>query len=164
MMAELVAFSFTVLTIVGLQWRSTKLETSSATSAEKERLEGGCHCKRVRWQVTTPMRLVVWVCNCSICQMKRNDHVVVPKESFKLLAGQDDLTTYTFNTGVAKHIFCKHCGVQSFYRPRSNPDGVGITFTCIDDYQIRPHRFDFFNGEKWEEFIAKSGIARYSES
>ena len=42
------------------------------------------------------------------------------------MQGQDKLTTYTFNTGKAKHTFCSICGVQSFYTPRSNPDGRGM--------------------------------------
>jgi hypothetical protein len=41
-------------------------------------------------------------------------HLIVPPERFELLSGKDDLTTYTFNTGVAKHTFCKHCGIHPF--------------------------------------------------
>lgn len=49
--------------------------------------------------------------------------------TFLSFQGLDNLTTYTFNTHVAQHTFCKTCGVQSFYTPRSNPDGYGTTFT-----------------------------------
>lgn len=69
-----------------------------------------------------------WVlvfCSCSVCHMKQNIHFIVPNHHFKLTKGSDKLTTYTFNTHQAKHTFCSICGVQSFYTPRSNPDGKG---------------------------------------
>lgn len=59
----------------------------------------------------------------SICALKRNVHCIVPEKDFELLEGRDNLSTYTFNTNVAKHTFCKTCGVVPFYRPRSNPEG-----------------------------------------
>ena len=163
MIEDILGFSLIVVTMVGLQVRYARLETSVMNS-DQQVLEGGCHCRKVRWRIMAPRRLVVWECNCSICEMKRNDHVVVPEENFKLTSGDDALTTYTFNTGVAKHIFCKYCGVQSFYRPRSNPDGVGITFRCIDNYSECSHRFEHFNGVGWEQFIEQSGISKYSKS
>ena len=95
--------------------------------------------------------------------MKRNLHVVVPEDKFKILEGEDLLTTYTFNTGVAKHTFCKVCGVQPFYRPRSNPDGVGVTVHCITSDTISSLETRFFDGERWEDFIDKSGIQEFSK-
>ena len=58
--------------------------------------------------------------------MKQNLHIIVKNSKFNLLKGQDKITTYTFNTGRAKHTFCSVCGCQSFYSPRSHPDGKGI--------------------------------------
>ena len=81
---------------------------------------------------------------------------------FTLRTGEDMLTEYVFNTKIAKHMFCKVCGVQSYYRPRSNPDGVAITFTCLKDYKIIRHRIKHFNGQQWENFISKSGIQKFS--
>ncbi|XP_047235299.1 centromere protein V isoform X1 [Girardinichthys multiradiatus] len=88
---------------------------------------GGCHCGAVRFEVWSSPDLHVFHCNCSICTKKQNHHFIVPKSRFTLLQGVDNLTTYTFNTHVAKHTFCRTCGVQSFYTPRSNPDGYGTT-------------------------------------
>lgn len=53
--------------------------------------------------------------------MKRNVHAIIPEADFECTRGKDVLQQYTFNTGVAKHLFCKRCGVTPFYRPRSNP-------------------------------------------
>src|SRR6516164_4190343 len=73
--------------------------------------EGGCHCERVRFRVTADLSTVT-ICNCSICTKKGIVHLIVPQEQFELLCGKDDLTSYTFNTGVAKHTFClRHSSV-----------------------------------------------------
>lgn len=134
-------------------------------SKEKEvSLIGGCHCKAVEFQVLTSPDLVVWKCNCSICNMKQNYHFIVPKPKFKLLKGEDQLTIYQFNTKVAKHYFCKICGVQSFYSPRSNPDGYAITYNCIRNKELCSSiKIEEFNGENWEETIKGSEIIKYSK-
>ncbi|EYC40048.1 hypothetical protein Y032_0631g858 [Ancylostoma ceylanicum] len=86
---------------------------------------GSCHCGAVKWTLHAPEILECIKCNCSICRKKSNDHYIVTKDRFTLLQGEEQLTTYTFNTHQAKHRFCSICGVQSFYMPRSNPDCIG---------------------------------------
>jgi hypothetical protein len=93
---------------------------------------GGCHCARVRFEVIAPPALQVSECNCSICSKSGYLHLIVPADRFRLLSGEDVLTTYTFNTGIAKHRFCSVCGVKSFYVPRSHPDGFSVNSRCID--------------------------------
>jgi hypothetical protein len=111
---------------------------------------GGCHCGRVRFEVETPVRIEVAQCNCSICAKAAYLHLIVPKDRFRLLAGRDDLTTYTFNTGVAQHTFCKHCGVKSFYVPRSHPEGVSVNARCLDDVGVESMTVRPFDGRNWE--------------
>ena len=93
---------------------------------------GGCHCGRVRFEVDAPAAPEVLDCNCSVCRMTGFLHLIVPATRFRLLSGAEDLVQYTFNTGVAKHRFCRHCGIKSFYIPRSHPDGVDINAHCLD--------------------------------
>ena len=114
---------------------------------------GGCHCGKVRFTVIAPSHnLLVYECNCSICTKKQNKHFIVPQSQFTLLEdSQAYLSTYKFNTEQAEHIFCKVCGVQSFYRPRSNPDGYGIMPHCIDSQTILSIKNMFFDGENWEQ-------------
>jgi len=69
--------------------------------------------------------------------------------------GADDLTTYTFNTHQAKHTFCKICGVQSFYTPRSNPDGYGIAPHCLDKGTVTEVSIEEYDGKNWEQAMAK---------
>jgi hypothetical protein len=119
---------------------------------------GGCHCGRVRFEVLAPARITVSECDCSICSKLGFLHLIVPAEQFKLLSGSDALTTYTFNTGVAKHYFCSTCGVKSFYVPRSHPDGISVNARCIDDGSIESMAIKPFNGRDWEK-----GRAAYDE-
>jgi ribosomal protein S18 acetylase RimI-like enzyme len=93
---------------------------------------GGCHCRRVRFEVLAPATLDVLDCNCSICRMTGFLHLIVPASRFRLLSGQEDLAEYAFNTGTARHLFCRHCGIKSFYVPRSHPDGFDVNARCLD--------------------------------
>lgn len=77
-------------------------------------------------------------------------HLIVPKSRFRLLAGEDDLETYTFNTGVAQHRFCRVCGIKSFYVPRSNPNGISINVRCLDPGTIESVTVAHFDGRHWE--------------
>lgn len=111
---------------------------------------GGCHCRAVRFEVSLPKTIDVLDCNCSICAMSGNIHLIVPASRFKLLSKPDAQTEYTFNTGAAKHRFCRVCGVKSFYIPRSNPDGFAVTYRCIDNWQDLDVTITRFDGQDWE--------------
>ncbi len=111
---------------------------------------GGCHCGEVRFEVTAPSRLSVVNCNCSICSKSGYLHLIVPKSRFRLLNGEATLTTYTFNTGVAKHLFCSVCGIKSFYVPRSHPDGYSVNARCLDAGTVEALEIEPFNGREWE--------------
>ena len=114
---------------------------------------GGCHCGRVRYEVRAPARIEVTRCNCSICRMSGYLHLIVPKADFRLVSGQDDLTSYSFNTGTAQHLFCSHCGVKSFYIPRSHPDGVSVNARCLDPGTVEGQEVRDFDGANWEQNI-----------
>ena len=123
---------------------------------------GGCHCGRVRFEVTAPARITVSECNCSICSKSGYLHLVVPAERFKLLAGADSLTIYTFNTGTAKHLFCKVCGIKSFYVPRSHPDGFSVNARCLDSGTVEEMSVRQTNGREWEKTYPK-GRGEYTD-
>ena len=117
--------------------------------------KGGCHCGRVRFEVEAPATVEATECNCSICAMTGYLHLIVPKEDFRLIQGEGDLSTYTFNTGVARHHFCSHCGIKSFYVPRSHPDGISVNLRCIDPGTLDNVRLTAFDGQNWEQNISK---------
>lgn len=114
--------------------------------------EGGCHCGRIRFRVRAS-KLEALDCNCSICAKKGLLHLIVPKEDFELLSGAGELSTYTFGTGVAKHTFCRVCGVQPFYTPRSHPDGVDVNVRCLDGDALARFTVVPFDGQRWEENV-----------
>ncbi len=93
---------------------------------------GGCHCGRVRFTAKLSGKLRPRRCNCSICSMKGAVMVDVPLEELTVTKGQDSLSVYTFNTGVAKHHFCQVCGIHCFHQTRSDPDKYGINVACLD--------------------------------
>jgi hypothetical protein len=119
-----------------------------------ETMEGGCHCGRVRFRVTADLERVTY-CNCSVCSMKGFLHLIVPQDRFELISGKDDLTTYQFNTGVAKHTFCKHCGMHPFYVPRSDPDKIDVNVRCLDGVDVGAVSVKTFDGRNWEAAMEK---------
>lgn len=125
---------------------------------------GGCHCRNVKWQVQAPKRVVAWECNCSDCSMRVNTNFVVPAARFELLGDSEKfLTTYTFGTHTAKHTFCKVCGITSFFYPRSNPDGVAVTFKCVDPGTLIHVEVKCYDGKNWERSHSQTGIASCSK-
>lgn len=112
---------------------------------------GGCHCGGVAFEVDAPARIAASECNCSICSMTGFLHLIVPASRFRLLRGTELLETYTFNTGTAKHLFCRRCGIKSFYVPRSNPDGYSVNVRCLDHSTITGVEVTPFDGQNWEK-------------
>ena len=112
--------------------------------------EGGCHCGRVRFRVTAQITGIS-ECNCSMCAKKGFLHLIVPPERFELLSGQDDLTTYEFNTRIAKHTFCRYCGIHSFYVPRSDPDKIDVNVRCLEGVDLSSVQVTQFDGRNWEK-------------
>ncbi|MEN0038810.1 MAG: GFA family protein [Cellvibrio sp.] len=112
--------------------------------------QGSCHCGAIKFEVEAADDVEVENCNCSICSMTGFLHLIVPLRDFRLISGEDNLTTYTFNTGVAKHKFCKTCGIKPFYVPRSNPDGMDINLRCITP-QPKSIKVVNFDGQNWEQ-------------
>lgn len=112
---------------------------------------GGCHCARVRFEFMAEENILVSECNCSICSKSGYLGLTVPRSRFTLLQGEDCLSTYTFNTGVARHLFCRYCGVKSFYIPRSHPEGYNINVRCVDPGTVKNMQVRPFNGQEWEK-------------
>ena len=111
---------------------------------------GGCHCKRVRFEVAAPADIEVEECNCSICAMSGFLHLIVPAERFRLISGGDVLSSYRFNTGAAQHLFCRIRGIKSFYVPRSHPDGFSVNARCLDEGTVRSTTVTPIDGRNWE--------------
>lgn len=115
--------------------------------------KGACHCGAVQFEVDAPAKVTLLDCNCSVCFIVGFIHLIVPLERFRLLAGEDMLTTYRFNTGVAQHTFCGKCGVKPFYVPRSHPNGKSVNVRCMDQSEFEEVTIEPFDGRHWEQNI-----------
>jgi len=91
-----------------------------------------CHCGSVQLDVETDLSIVKQ-CNCSMCKRKNAKMNILPKDSIKLIHGEENLSLYQFGTKVAKHYFCKKCGIYTHHYRKSDPNGIGINIGCIDE-------------------------------
>lgn len=115
--------------------------------------KGGCHCGTVRFELEAPESPDAYTCTCSMCSKTGFVHLFATKAEFRITSGEDNLAEYRFNTGVARHLFCKTCGVKAFYVPRSHPDGWSVNVNCIDDGTIETLNMTQFDGANWEKNI-----------
>lgn len=116
---------------------------------------GGCHCKQIQFEVLGEENIQILNCTCSICSIVNYKHYIVNKSKFKLIKGKDLLSNYTFNTKTAKHIFCKICGIKSFYIPRSHPDSISVNLNCIYSNTVKKIKIIKFDGKNWKKNINK---------
>lgn len=95
-------------------------------------VEASCHCGAVRITAQLigdemrPMR-----CNCSFCRRRQAGNVSARADSLEIVQGRDALTLYQFGTRTAEHWFCRHCGIYTHHRRRSDPTQIGINIGCI---------------------------------
>ena len=112
---------------------------------------GSCHCGAVTFEADLDTTEVAR-CNCSICTKKGAVHQRVTKDRFRLLSGQDDLQLYQFNKKIARHQFCRHCGIHTFANPRSAPDQVVVNLRCLDDFDLFAQAsVKLIDGRNWEQ-------------
>lgn len=121
------------------------------------RITGGCHCGAVRFEADVEKTPAMLDCNCSICARTGFLHMFVPHQQFTLLQGREALTSYRFGSGQAEHLFCKNCGVKSFYQPRSHPDSWSVNYKCLDPGHDLQPEITKFDGRNWE--TAKAELA-----
>lgn len=119
------------------------------------KVTGGCHCAAVRFRAEVPETVEMLDCNCSICSKTGYLHMFVPHADFELESGEDALTSYRFGSGEAEHLFCRHCGIKSFYQPRSHPDCWSVHYRCLDQDALPEAKITPFDGRDWERSHAK---------
>jgi hypothetical protein len=113
-------------------------------------IAGGCHCCAVRFSAEVEAAAEVLACNCSMCRHTGFLHLIVPHADITIEQGTEALTAYRFGTGVAEHLFCKTCGVKSFYQPRSHPDAWSINLNSLDEGHGLAATIRDFDGRNWD--------------
>ena len=119
-------------------------------------LAGSCHCGAVRFRAeATPTHLVL--CNCSLCHAKGALLIPVGEtQSLEVVEGENELTSYRFNSGVAEHLFCRICGIHPFHRPRFDPTRWSVNARCLDS-GLPDLPIEKFDGANWEEAARAEG-------
>jgi hypothetical protein len=150
------------------------MEGNDSKPRDKGEYRVRCHCGRVQGKFRADKdRVVAWDCDCSDCSVRGNIHIIIPEDDFQLaMPGEatldDETILYLWGTNTAKRRFCKTCGILPWYRPRSNPDGYGITLMCVDwgeDESTKPKvEIRTFNGINWEKQFEESDIAGQSKA
>lgn len=111
---------------------------------------GSCHCEKVSYEVDLEIDQVI-SCNCSHCQKRGALLVFAPADSFLLIRGSEDLTKYTFNKKVIDHLFCKHCGIESFSqgKDKEGKETVAINVRCLNGVDIEKLTLVEYDGKNW---------------
>lgn len=97
------------------------------------RHRASCHCGAVVLELELPAGVVdPRRCDCSMCRRRGAIVGSVPLAGLRVVAGEDVLRCYQFNTMTAKHYFCGNCGIYTHHQRRSNPHEYGYNVGCLD--------------------------------
>ena len=102
----------------------------------KKTYHGSCHCGAVRYEADVDLDRGTGKCNCSICWKKRYWSVGMKPADFRLIAGDDSLGDYRFNTMQAHNRFCRICGVAVYghgHIEAIGGDFVSVSVATLDD-------------------------------
>lgn len=125
---------------------------AAAEAPVKKRHEGACHCGAVRFHINADIEHERnAICNCSRCERIGFLHHHVDSSDFFLDQGYEHLQTYRFGTLGAEHMFCRVCGVQAFYRSRSDPKKFDINLRCLKGIDIYSLKYWLVDGQNWEQ-------------
>lgn len=96
-----------------------------------------CHCGSVVLElelpdgVENPRR-----CNCSICSRRGAIASSISVDRLHVVKGAEFLSLYQFNTKVAKHYFCRICGIYTHHQRRSDPKVFGYNVACLEGVDV----------------------------
>lgn len=115
-------------------------------------IEGTCYCGAVKWRAPWhgAEKNEAYLCNCSLCRRKQQITAVCALDEFELLQGADNLSLYQWNKGIAKHWFCKTCGVYTHYQRRSDPNTMGLNLACVDEVDLSALNIAPINGKSFD--------------
>lgn len=114
--------------------------------------KGQCHCKKINFNFLCKEKVTLLECNCSICLPYRYLHLIIENKKFNLISDMNHLISYKFRTKVADHLFCKNCGIKSFYKPASHPNSVSVNYHSITN-PPKIKKIIPFDGKNWDEAV-----------
>ena len=109
--------------------------------------KGSCHCQSVVFEVACEVG-VAYLCDCSLCVRKGAKMIYAKDTDYKILAGEQNLSVYQFNTLTAKHYFCKTCGIYTFHKTRTKPGMFGFNAGCLEGLDVQSLPVKFIQGSQ----------------
>ena len=95
---------------------------------------GSCHCGLVKFKFHAENIFSdLYRCNCSLCVKKSIVMKSIKREDFFLLSQKENISEYQWNKRIARHFFCKHCGIYTHHNRRRDTSKISINITCVDD-------------------------------
>jgi hypothetical protein len=118
------------------------------TATTLTKYTGGCHCGAVRFEVELDISKGS-MCNCTVCTKIASVGAIAKPSAFRLLSGEDSLSSYEWGGKTAQRKFCKHCGVHCFapgYLDVLGGDYVSINLNCLDDFDRSRIELEYWDG------------------
>ncbi len=109
---------------------------------------GSCHCKAISFEFEGPEIDSGLKCNCSICVRKgaiMTAFIVDPDEMY-IDDKQGLLGHYEFGSGVARHYFCRACGIYPFHQTLRKKDHYRINIGCLENIDSLSIPYEVFDG------------------
>ncbi len=105
-----------------------------------KRMIGRCHCGAVEIAIPADTDFsVARRCDCSYCRRRWVPTAGVDADNIEVIKGAEMLTLYQFNTKKAEHFFCRHCGIYTHHRRRSDTSEFGVNITCFDHINMQDY-------------------------
>jgi hypothetical protein len=130
-------------------------------------VRGTCLCGGVRFEVDPPF-LRASHCHCSRCRKHSGTFGLtqgrVPREQFRLLAGEELIRSYRPTGGMVK-AFCSACGSSLFGGDWPEGPEISIRLGALEgDPGIRPQYHQYVDSRAiWEE-LPDDGLPRHPDA
>jgi hypothetical protein len=110
---------------------------------------GSCHCGAIKFdyegeEITRGLR-----CSCSVCSRKgaMMSPEAIPSEKLNIDADENNIGLYQFGNKVAKHYFCKICGIYTHNEMLRMPGHSRVNLGCIEDLDTSDFEITLFDGK-----------------
>lgn len=110
---------------------------------------GSCHCGAIEFSFDAEEISKGLRCTCSICSRKGAMMLAdaIPEGELKIKADPNDIGLYQFDNNIAKHYFCKNCGIYTHNETIRAPGNMRVNLGCIDDLDASELEIVVFDGK-----------------
>ncbi|MCH7881523.1 MAG: GFA family protein [Proteobacteria bacterium] len=111
--------------------------------------QGSCHCGAIKFAFEADEISKGLRCTCSICKRKGAlmSAFAIPNDELKIEADENDIGLYQFDSKIAKHYFCKTCGIYTHNETIRAPGHTRVNLGCVDDLDTSKLEIAVFDGK-----------------